>query len=76
MKRSLGGFLLYFAWLQGHSRFAGMVGWPGSDGMNENSAPQEKVEKSRHWKWIYLGIVALTIIVYLLLWLFSQAFLR
>jgi hypothetical protein len=53
-----------------------MVGWPGSDRMNENSAPQEKVEKSRHWKWIYLGIVALTIIVYLLLWLFSQAFLR
>ncbi|MEJ2080811.1 MAG: hypothetical protein P8Y94_01235 [Acidobacteriota bacterium] len=44
--------------------------------MNENSAPQEKVEKSRHWKWIYLAIVALTIIVYLLLWLFSQAFLR
>lgn len=44
--------------------------------MNEDSRPKERVGKSRRWKLIYFAIAGLTVVVYLLLWLFSQAFLR
>ena len=44
--------------------------------MSEGDAPERRAEKSRGWKLIYLAIVALTLIVYLALWLFSQAFFR
>ncbi len=44
--------------------------------MNEDSTPNEKVETSRRWKLVYVAIAVLTVVVYLLLWLFSQAFLR
>ncbi len=44
--------------------------------MNGQHEPERRVERSRRWKLVYLAIGMLTLIVYLLLWLFSQAFLR
>lgn len=44
--------------------------------MTEDHTPDRRFGKSHRWNLIYLVIVALTFIVYLMLWFFSQAFLR
>ncbi len=44
--------------------------------MTDDNGPERRSGRSHRWKMIYFLIVALTAVVYLLLWIFSQAFFR
>jgi hypothetical protein len=42
--------------------------------MTSTETSDSRKVRPRSWRIIYLGILVLTVIVYLLLWVFSQAF--
>jgi hypothetical protein len=43
--------------------------------MTSTETPDSRKIRTRSWRIVYFGILVLTVMVYLLLWVFSQAFL-